>query len=548
MKAPFFHPSWILPLFVLLALPGPLQAQFIFETNNGAITITRDTGPGGQVVIPSETNGLPVTTIGSEAFNCCASLTTITIPNTVTNIGFRALSSCTSLTSLTIGTNLTTIGSEAFSWCTSLTTVTIPHGVTIVGDGMFYQCSSLTNVTIPDSVTTIGGCAFYECTNLTNVTIGNSVTTIGYGAFQGCTTLNSIAIPNSVTNIDRGAFLSCTNLAAFYCWGDAPSLVPDIFSQDMNVIVYHLVRTTGWGTSFGGRPTALWWPVQAQFDYGTNSGTITITRYVAPLGFVTIPDTIDGKPVTTIAERAFYDCASPTNVTIPNTVTTIGEYAFASCPGLTIVTIPDSVTNIGDATFASCLSLTTATIGTNLTTIGNRAFYDCPSLTNVAIGNGVTTIGHWALAWCPSLTNLTIPKSVTNILHWTFAWCTSLRNIYFEGNAPTLGEDVFLGTDDPTVYYLPGTAGWGSTSGDRPTALWLPRLRAGDADFGIGTNQFGFTITWASERIVVTEATTSLTNGVWTALGTNTLVNGSFYFSEPDWTNYPTRFYRIRSP
>ena len=37
------------------------NAQFTFVTNNGALTITSDTGPGGAVVIPGSTNGLPVT-------------------------------------------------------------------------------------------------------------------------------------------------------------------------------------------------------------------------------------------------------------------------------------------------------------------------------------------------------------------------------------------------------------------------------------------------------------------------------------------------------
>jgi hypothetical protein len=31
-------------------------------------------------------------------------------------------------------------------------------------------------------------------------------------------------------------------------------------------------------------------------------------------------------------------------------------------------------------------------------------------------------------------------------------------------------------------------------------------------------------------------------------LQTNTLAGGSFYFSDPEWTNYPSRFYRVRSP
>ena len=31
-------------------------------------------------------------------------------------------------------------------------------------------------------------------------------------------------------------------------------------------------------------------------------------------------------------------------------------------------------------------------------------------------------------------------------------------------------------------------------------------------------------------------------------VGTNTLTAGSSYFSDPQWTNHPSRFYRLRSP
>ena len=55
----------LLPL-LLLALPAVVQAQYTYTTNNGAITITGYTGPGGAVTIPSMTNGLPVTSIGDQ--------------------------------------------------------------------------------------------------------------------------------------------------------------------------------------------------------------------------------------------------------------------------------------------------------------------------------------------------------------------------------------------------------------------------------------------------------------------------------------------------
>ena len=63
------------------------------------------------------------------------------------------------------------------------------------------------------------------------------------------------------------------------------------------------------------------------------------------------------------------------------------------------------------------------------------------------------------------------------------------------------------------------------------------------------TNQFGFTITGSSNIVVVVvEASTNLANSIWFPLATNTLATGSFYFSDPQWTDYPARFYRLRWP
>src|SRR6266568_2850502 len=99
--------------------------------------------------------------------------------------------------------------------------------------------------------------------------------------------------------------------------------------------------------------------VQAQdYTYTTNNGEITITAYTGPGGVVTIPDTINGYPVTSIGDSAFYYKLTVTNVTIPNSVTSIGNYAFFYCSGLRSVTIGNSVTSIGNHAFYYCHGLT----------------------------------------------------------------------------------------------------------------------------------------------------------------------------------------------
>jgi hypothetical protein len=109
---------------------------------------------------------------------------------------------------------------------------------------------------------------------------------------------------------------------------------------------------------------------------------------------------------------------------------------------------------------------------------------------------------------------------------------------------------VFDYDNKMTVYYLPDTTGWDDFSNQTgvPIAPWLPAMQTSDCSFGVQTNQFGFNINWASGKTVVVEACTNLSNPDWQPVRTNTLTTGSAYFSDPQWTNYPGRFYRLRSP
>ena len=131
---------------------------------------------------------------------------------------------------------------------------------------------------------------------------------------------------------------------------------------------------------------------------------------------------------------------------------------------------------------------------------------------------------------------MTIPDSVASIGDQAFDYCYGLTGVYFQGNAPSLGSSVFDSDNNATIYYLPGTTGWN------------PQVQISGTSFGMRTNQFGFNITGVNGLVIVVEACTNPANPIWFPAGTNTLTGGPVYFSDPQWTNYPARFYRLRSP
>jgi len=185
---------------------------------------------------------------------------------------------------------------------------------------------------------------------------------------------------------------------------------------------------------------------------------ITIDSYIGPtpMGNVAIPASIDGIPVTAIADSTpgVFQNKGLTGITIPNSVTYIGENVFYGNQ-LTSVTIPNSVTYIGAFAFRSN-KLTSVTIPTSVNAIRERTFAD-NQLTSVTIGNSVSYIDFYALSG-NQLTSVTIPASVSDIYLYAFSG-NQLTSITFMGSYTMLAYPITDNLCDLDSVYGIGGAG-----------------------------------------------------------------------------------------
>lgn len=426
------------------------------------------------------------------------------IPDTVTNFEYNAFPSGISLTNVTIGSNVSDVGSP-FIQCGKLNTITVvaTNSTYSSWDGVLFDKSRTTLIeypqakigsyTIPDGVTRLEDEAFFVCSNVTSLILPDSVTSIGMALYNS-TGLTNITLGKGISDIDSSSFANCPSLASII----VDALNPNYSSKD--------------GVLFDHNQTELIFCPRGKADRLMVPGSVTNIGYDAfpyDSGVKTI--SVDAlNPVYSSRDGVLFNKSGSTLLLCPPDRN--GDYQ-----------VPDAVTRID-----------------------NYAFFDCSHLTRVTMGNTVTNIGSDAFEGCLSLASITLGNQVASIGDYGFATGQILREIYCRGDAPALGNDVFSGTPNVTVSYLPGTTGWEATFGGQPTALWHPQIQTDLS--GLETNSANFKIAGDTNQVVVVETATNLLDPVWMPVQVAVLADGTASFTDPQWTNYPGRFYRLRSP
>jgi len=184
-----------------------------------AVLMGRGTCTDTTIIIPSQYKGVPVTTIGEQAFVNDESLYGLVIPETVTVLSDYSIYGCYKLKDLKIPSSLKTVGSGCFWGCNSLSLTVYTDAAYFGNEENPYMflfrraTSNMTECEVHKDTKFICSMAFDRAKSLERITLPEGLLCIGDQAFSFCTNLTSINIPDSVTAIYNSAFLSCDNLS-----------------------------------------------------------------------------------------------------------------------------------------------------------------------------------------------------------------------------------------------------------------------------------------------------------------------------------------------
>jgi hypothetical protein len=440
----------------------------------------------------------------------------------ITITGYDCSSEVAVIPAVIDGLPVNRIGAGAFLGCRRLTSVTLPPSVTHLDQSAFQGCSGLKQVELPSGLRSIDALTFYGCSSLASLTLPQGVTNLGYYAFFRCTSLPSVRVPASVSRIEPFAFGGCSSLEAITVEPANPA-----YRSHEGVLL-------------------------------NRSGSVVLACPAGKGGSYTVPN-----GVVLLDVLAFSGCTRLSQVILPDSVTQIESAAFSGCTGLSRMALSRRVIVLGGAVFGGCSGLTGIDVdpanplfrsedgvlfNRSLTTLiqypGGRAG-------DYVVVPSATRIGAQAFEDCPGLTRVTLPTRLASLGARAFAGCSGLLAAYFTGGAPVSELDTFAGADQATLYYLPGTLGWGATLSGRPTAPWAlpnPVILAQGPGFGGTEAGFGLVVSWATNAAVVLEASADLGGPVWTPVATNTLAGGATTFSDPTWLSREVRFYRVVAP
>lgn len=449
-----------------------------------------------------------ITSIDSQAFEDCVSLTNVSMPNTIKTIGTFAFFDCYSLRNITLSENLETIKKGAFM-DTRLSAVTIPNKVKKIGyaagddshivpnasqvvgtiskyEGVF-ENSDLITVTLNEGLEVIGARTFNYCSKLSGLTTPSTLKVLGYegaayvlsgdsssptfgyvntdiGVLQNCTSLSSVTLNEGLEIIGNNAFRGCSSLTSVTIPSTVEAMYMNVFEgcSSLRYIIslattpppiYSYIEDTRNFHPFNNTNNCLIYVPDDSVDaYKKANVWSDVQERIVPLS--SFNPSLGNKFEATYTDGTTYDvlCNDVEEELTQEVVRMHSNYK-----NILSARIGDCVTSIGNYAFSGCSSLTSCTIGSGVTSIGSDAFSNCTSLSSIEIPDSVTSIGIRTFNYCTSITSVSIGNSVTSIGDNLFLGCTSLSSVTIGNSVTSIGGEAFSGCTSLSSITIPNS-------------------------------------------------------------------------------------------
>lgn len=419
-----------------------------------------------------------ITSIGSEAFNGCESLSSIDLSNCSSWSNYRIFENCKSLKEIKLPSTLTEIPPALFRGCTGLTSFDFTN-ITKIGDSAFEE-TGLKEIILPATITFIGNNAFND---IDSVTINAAkVPSLGSSFGQNAVVL----VPEEALNAYKTADVWKDFAGQIFAIGakldydvkttaqdNAPGLLQQLDRNNLNNIVSLKVSGTINGYDimlFRNKMDNLHHLDLSDADIVANpyeyyQGNCTQDSILGNYAFSELAKLITVKCPKSVKQiyGAFKNCNNLRSVVLPEQLEYIGkkeDWGWGNGPFSNCVNLKNIIFNgckeIGNNTFYGCSAIQQINIPEGVTRIGEDAFSGCKSLESIIIPNGVETIEISAFESCDNLRKISFPPSLKAIEMYAFRYCTSLDSISLPG-LNSIGTEAFNGCTNLKELRVPST-------------------------------------------------------------------------------------------
>lgn len=345
---------------------------FLHQESDGGNYATLMRAPvilSGNIVIPPsishEGSEYVINALSVSAFEGCAQMTSVIIPDAVKRIGSSAFKDCLNLITVILPSEIAELDSSLFENCINLKAVNIPKFDKKKRNNHARKNHDPYIVNLFSVIEVLTSSDFENYEGFRFINIPGSVKRINADVFKNCHSITSIYIPRSVEYIDRFAFpesgiineIQVNRKNRYYTSSDGI-----LFSKDKTKLQCY---PCGRGSKKYRVPRKVK-VIDAAFRGNKNLVTINIH-----------------KKVEDIRESAFEGCSGLESVNIPENIKIITRNMFAGCGNLTHITIPESVNEIEEKAFSSCSSLKTIFFDGAVEDIHSDAFIDCGSIKEI---------------------------------------------------------------------------------------------------------------------------------------------------------------------